>query len=122
MVLSPTICRPACYLPNCGAGGGFIILAAAADITNLGMLRSMGGDGSGGVIYLLGPNVNSVGGTLMVTGGTAGVDRGTGNDAGSGAAMGDRGGDGGVDGSAPTAGSAGVVIRSQMADPDTLFH
>jgi hypothetical protein len=36
--------------------------------------------------------------------------------------MGGRGGDGGADGFAPTAGSIGVVIRSQMAEPDAMFH
>ncbi len=120
-----------------GGGGGFIILAAAANIDNgSGTIRSTGGDGGdalaggddhggggggGGVIHLLGPNGNSVGGTLTVTGGAAGADRGAGSDAGSGSAMGGRGGDGGEDGFAPTGGGAGVIIRSQMADPGSLF-
>ncbi len=120
-----------------GGGGGFIILGAAANIDNGGgTIRCTGGDGGdalaggddhggggggGGVIHLLGPNGNSVGGALTVSGGAAGADRGNGSDAGSGSAMGGRGGDGGEDGFAPTAGSAGVIIRSQMADPGSLF-
>jgi hypothetical protein len=74
------------------------------------------------VIHLLSPNANSVSGTMTVTGGGSGADLGAGNDAGSGAAMGGRGGDGGTDTSAPTAGSAGVVIRSQMGDPGAIFR
>jgi hypothetical protein len=128
---------------NCGAGGGggggFIILAAAANITNTGTISSTGGDGGdaeaggddhggggggGGVIHLLSPNANGVSGTLTVTGGASGtsIDLGLGNDAGGGAAMGGRGGDGGTDGFLPTAGSAGVVIRSQMGDPGAIFR
>jgi hypothetical protein len=76
------------------------------------------------VIHLLSPNANGVSGTLTVTGGASGtsIDLGLGNDAGGGAAMGGRGGDGGTDGFLPTAGSAGVVIRSQMGDPGAIFR
>jgi hypothetical protein len=78
--------------------------------------------GSGGVIHFLSPNANAVGGTLIVAGGAPGLDRGIGSDAGSGSGMGGRGGDGGQDGFAPTAGSIGVVIRSQIADPSSLLR
>jgi hypothetical protein len=126
---------------NCGAsgggGGGFIILAAGANIINVGTISSTGGDGGdaeatgddhggggggGGVIHFLSQNANSVGGTLNLAGGAPGLDRGIGSDAGSGSAMGGRGGDGGQDGFAPTAGSIGVVIRSQIADPSAMLH
>jgi hypothetical protein len=74
------------------------------------------------VIHLLSPNANSVSGTLTVTCGASGTDLGAGTVAGSGGAMGGRGGDGGEDGFLPTAGNAGVVIRSQMGDPGAIFR
>ena len=69
-----------------GGGGGVIILASPGTITNSGTLNVQGGDGGnssievgsgggggGGVIHLISPVVNSAG-TIVITGGSPGLD------------------------------------------------
>ena len=74
-------------IAGCGGGGGYIILQGNS-ITNSGSIEANGGDGGapgngdddhagggggGGLIHLVAPNANSVGGILSVTGGVGGI-------------------------------------------------
>lgn len=124
-----------------GGAGGFIIIASTSTITNGGTIQANGGNasnagtgtgadegggggGGGGFIHLLSQNASLVGGTFEVTGGTAGngVGAKTGFSGGSGGAMGGDGGLGGDgDGSDSQAGSIGVVMKTNVSDPSSLF-
>ena len=125
-----------------GGAGGFIIIASTSTIINGGTIQANGGNaanagaasndgggggGGGGFVHLLSQNASSAGGTLEVTGGTAGNGVGDkkGSSGGSGGAM---GGDGGLGGdgdntnpSDPQNGFIGVVMKTNVSDPSSLF-
>lgn len=110
-----------------GGGGGVVILASKTSVTNSGSINANGGagvagssgnytasgGGGGGVIHLLGPSVTA--GTDSVAGGAAGGSNNGANYAGGGGASGGNGG------GPYTAGSAGLVFTTTVADPSTLF-
>lgn len=117
-----------------GGAGGIVILVSKISITNSGTINVSGGSGAidsvnggggggGGLIHLLSPNANAIAGTLNISGGGAG-NVGSGNvssTGGGGGAMGGNGGDGQSDTIVATAGSDGLVIRTQVCSPECLF-
>ncbi|MCB1594577.1 MAG: collagen-like protein [Xanthomonadales bacterium] len=130
-----------------GGGGGFVLLASQGNITIpvANQIEVTGGDGGdayqdvgtnadepggggggGGIVHFLSPNANSIAtSSVNLTGGGVGAN-GPGGVAGSssngGGGLGGNGGDGG-DGltTSPTAGQAGYVIKTQIANPEFII-
>lgn len=121
-----------------GGGGGLIILASAGNITQSGTVEARGGNGAaagpmdidgggggggGGVVHLLSPNASVLGANILVAGGAAGANSGDGSgSSGGGGAFGGNGGAGGDGNGGPASpGSAGLIFRTVVSDPGSLF-
>jgi hypothetical protein len=117
-----------------GGGGGFLIFVSDGNITNTGVIDVRGGNGApgdpgecggggggGGVVHYLSPNANSVAGSGLVLGGSAGSGICSCCGSAIGGAMGGDGGRGSDDNLAATAGSVGLILRTQTASPTALF-
>lgn len=136
---SPAQYLPASTKPGCGGGGGgFVVLATNSTITNSGIINVSGGNGNnpgaatsdlagsgggGGLIHYISTNAIAVAGTATIAGGLKGIDtqlnvsyEGVG-----GASVGNPG--------IPIApnwqsanGSAGAVLRTQVADACSFIN
>ena len=121
-----------------GGAGGIVIAISGTSFTNSGTISVKGGDGSdagpgdddhsgggggGGLVHVLAPNANAAGSGISVDGGVAGafLTANVGSDGGSGGAGAGAGGDGGTDAVPATAGGAGLLLRTALADPSVLF-
>ena len=128
-----------------GGAGGVILLASSGSISNSGALRCRGGDGAsyhataasgggggGGIIHLIAPTLSTLGGTVLVSGGTGGPAAVAGAVSATlhsgGAGGGGCGGSGGAGGTVNplgvvTAGGTGADGKylETIADPNSLF-
>ena len=122
--------------PGAGGGaGGLILLFSRGSVSVTGTLSAEGGagadgDGSvsgaggggggGGIVHIVGPNASSFADmNASVAGGTAGTGTGTAA-GGGGGALGGNGGNGG-EAAAAQDGSIGLIIKTQMLNPDSLL-